>query len=124
MTDAKTPYSNASSEFVENDAAEQEKARQLYEKSKAREAKHNHEWKKHPVNINDIVNEYAPGAKGEKIGVKYIYKGERYNVIADMASGYLRVQDTVTKMHLKFDGTFSESDGGTHFKIMRKEEMK
>lgn len=62
------------------------------------------------------------GTKGSGIMID-IYRGERYNVIADMASGYLRVQDSVTKKHLKFDGTFSEADEGTHFKIKRKEEM-
>lgn len=123
MSDAKPHYSEASSEFVEIDTVEQEEAKRLYEKSKVREDKHNDEWKEHPVNINDIVDEYAPGAKGEKAGVKYIFKGERYNVIADMASGYLRVQDTVTNTYLKFDGSFVKDDEGTHFKIKRKEEM-
>lgn len=64
MSDTKTPYSDASSDFVEKDAVEQEEAKRLYEKSKVREAKHNDEWKKHPVNINDVVDKYAPGAKG------------------------------------------------------------
>lgn len=123
MSDSKDLYSDASSDFVEKDAANQEEAKHLYEKSKDREAKHNEEWKKYPVNINEIVDKYAPGAKGEIAGVKYIYKGERYSVLADMASGYLRVQDTVTKMHLKFDGSFTKDDEGTHFKIMRREEM-
>lgn len=33
-----------------------------------------------------------------------------------MVSGYLRVQDTVTKMHLKFDGTFSRGDFASEVK--------
>lgn len=123
MTDYKEPYSAASSDFVENDVADFEEAKRLYEKSKARESKHNEEWAKHPVNLNDIVDRFAPGSKGEKSGVKYIYKGAHHHVITDMASGYLRVRDVATKEYLKFDGTFSRSDKGTHFKIKKREEM-
>lgn len=70
----------------------------------------------------DSKGELMRGTKGFGIVID-IYRGERYNVIADMASGYLRVQDIATKKHLKFDGTFTKEKEGTHFKIKRREEM-
>lgn len=123
MTDSKDEYSTASGEYVKHNSLETEKAQREYERSKARETRHNNEWKQNPVNINEIVERFAPNAKGKKNGVKYIYYGERYNVIADMASGYLRIQDAATKDYLKLNGTPGTNADATHFKIKRREEM-
>lgn len=123
MADAKDLYSETSSVFVNNDAVELEEAKKIYESSKEREARHNEEWKKNPVNINDIVDRFAPGSAGERANGKYIYRGDRFNVVTDMAAGYLRVYDTETKRYVKLDGTPAEKNDATHFKIKRREEM-
>lgn len=122
MSDSKDYYSEASSGYVENDVAENEAARREYKKSKAREAKHNAKWKANPVDINEVVDRFAPGDKGEKRGVKYIYRGDRFSVVADMAAGYLRVYDSESRSYVKLDGT-PGNDEETHFKIKRREEM-
>lgn len=122
MADSKSLYSDASREYVSVDVQEQAQAQRWYNKSKARKAKYDKKWKMTPVNINEIVDQFAPGAKGEKRKIKYLYRGERYNVVADMASGYLRIQDSITKEYLHLDGT-PGNDDDTHFKIKRREEM-
>ncbi len=122
MSDSKALYSEASGVFIEEEVIDQEWANRLYERSKAREAKYNDRWMANRVNINDVVERFAPESKGERLGVKYIYKGKRANVVADMASGYLRIQDSKTGKYLKLDGTFGNGNQ-THFKIMRREEM-
>lgn len=123
MTDAKSPYSEASSGFVNKDAPNLEAAKKIYEASKKREEKYNEEWKKNPVNINEIVDKFAPNSVGEKVKGKFIYRGDRYNVIADMAAGYLRIYDTELKRYVKLDGTLGTNSDQTHFKIKRREEM-
>ena len=51
-----------------------------------------------------------------------IFFGGNYNVIADMASGYLRIYDNNLKSYVKLDGT-PGTDKETHFKIKKREEM-
>ena len=53
---------------------------------------------------------------------KMIFFGERYNVITDMAGGYLRIYDNSAKTYVKLDGT-PGNDKETHFKIKKREEM-
>lgn len=122
MADSKSLYSDASDEFVNKDVQEEAQAQRWYNKSKVREARHKKKWESTPVDINEIVERFAPGAKGVKDKIKYIYRGERYIVVADMASGYLRIQDSITKEYLHLDGT-PGNDDDTHFKIKRREEM-
>lgn len=123
MTDAKDRYSETSGEFVTLDVAEHESAKKIYRSSKKREERYNEEWEKNPVNINDVVEKFAPNSIGEKVKGKFIYRGGRFNVIADMAAGYLRIYDTVTKRYIKLDGTAAGTKDQSHFKIKRREEM-
>ena len=122
MGDVKTKYSDASKYYIEVTVSQSELDKGRYDRSKAREAKHNENWIKHKVNLNDIVKKFADGDRGERQGVKYVFKGSRYEVKADMASGYLRIYDRKTKKYVKLDGqpgTLEE----THFKILKREEM-
>ena len=74
-----------------------EKDRVRYEKSKERERKYNEHRKQHKVNLNELVNKYTPGATPKIKGVKAIFDGDRYKIIADLPSGYAKVQDKTTK---------------------------
>lgn len=51
-----------------------------------------------------------------------IFFGADYNVITDMANGYLRIFDKNQKTYIKLDGT-PGTDKETHFKIKKREEM-
>lgn len=93
-----------------------------YYKSKLREAKFNNSWKKHSVNLNDIVKQFAPGSKGKPHGVKYEFTGPQYIVKVDMPSGYLRIMDKQIKKYVKLDGTPGTNEE-THFKIYKRSEM-
>ncbi len=94
-----------------------------YYKSKLREAKFNDNWKKHMVNLNEVVNQFTPGTKGKAKGVKYEFENTKYIIKADMPSGYLRIYDKNSRMYLRIDGTPSRSQEETHFKIMKRKEM-
>lgn len=120
MADAKSPYSETSKYYVEVETAESDAARRMYERSKRREEKHGDCWEK--VNINDIVDEFAPGSDGAEHGVKFIFEGDRYNVVADMASGYLRVYDKELGTYVDLDGN-PDIKNVAHYKIMKWEEM-
>ena len=76
-----------------------------YYRSKVRESKFNENWKKHMVNLNDVVNQYTPGVKGKPKGVKYQFENNKYIIKVDMPSGYLRIYDKSAKMYTKIDGT-------------------
>lgn len=124
MADYKSAYSGASSEYVSKDVATSEVARGQYDRSKAREAKHGEKWKRTPVDINEVCARFAPKNRlGRRDGVKWRFKGDRYDVVADMASGYLRIRDKVAKKWCTLDGVPGDDDI-THFKIKRRDEMK
>lgn len=116
--DNKALYSKASNYYVENHNVSEAD----YEKSKAREKKHNESWEKQKVNLNEIIDTFAPDFEAKEHGAKMIFYGDRYNVIADMASGYLRIYDNTLKEYVKLDGT-PGNDKHTHYKIMKREEM-
>ena len=123
MGDTKDRYSQAATEYCEAVVPNSEADRARYDRSKEREALFNENWKKHPVNINDVVNRFAPGAIGRRKGVKMVFAGERYEVRADMPSGYLRLFDKKLKKFVLLDGTPCGDRSLTHFKILRREEM-
>ena len=123
MGDYKQRYSGASTEYREVTVPSSGVDQDRYERSKAREALYNGNWKQNPVNINDVVSRFAPGAVGRRRGVKMVFEGERYEVCADMASGYLRIYDKALKKHVRLDGTPDDDRSHTHFKILRREEM-
>ena len=123
MSNAKAIYSEASKYYCETKVPSSSIDQERYNKSKAREAKFNENWKKEKVNIVDIVEKYAPNAKAYENGYKFYFEGEKYTVITDMVAGYLRIKDNASGKWLRLDGTLTKSDKRTHFKIKRKEEM-
>lgn len=124
MSDSKDDYSNASGEFTGEEVALSEVARLAYARSKAREQKHNEAWLKNKVNLNVAIAKFAPGATGVRMGdVKFAYRGNRYDVITDMASGYLRIFDREAKCWVDLEGKPRRKNEDTHFKIMTREEM-
>ena len=116
--DNKERYSGAVNDFLNKKAADDSG----YKKSKSRENKHNDDWEKNSVNINDIVEKFAPNNVVKVNNQKLIYFGGRYNVIADMASGYLRIYDDLLKTYVKLNGK-PGTNKETHFKIKKREEM-
>ena len=96
--------------------------------AKSRYRKHKSEMR--PVDINEIVAKYAPGAKPyiEKYKIQYSNENYPYVVVAD-PSGYLRVMDHRVeggfvdvfsgKTLTKEDKDFNKL---THFRIKRRDE--
>lgn len=123
MSDSKKLYSEASRYYIEVDARRNRIDAERYKRSKAREKAYNDMWMKNPVNVNEIVDRFAPNAKAAKHGVKYEFEGEHYIVKADMPSGYLRIYDKETHSYVMLDGTPSSDLDKTHFKILKREEM-
>lgn len=124
MANSKRMYSKLAEYYNGFVVPGSEKDRVRYEKSKERERKYNEHWKQHKVSLNELVNKYAPGETPKIKGVKAIFDGDKYKVIADLPSGYVKVQEKATKKWLNYDGTFKRKDENDHFKILRLEEMK
>jgi len=116
--DSKALYSKAAQYYLEN----KEVDKVHYDKSMERKEKYGTLWEKAKVNINDIIDEFAPEFMAKEYNEKMIFYGEAYNVVTDMASGYLRIYDINAKMYVKLDGTPGK-DSETHFKIKKREEM-
>lgn len=124
MADTKSLYSEVSHYYVEEKVLSSAVDRGRYERSKERERKYNENWKKTPVNINEIVDRFAPGDDGHEKGVKYIFEGPRYQVRADMVAGYLRIYDKAIKKFVKIDrGLPDPGEEPPHYKILKREEM-
>lgn len=123
MADSKSRYSAAAKFYARVMAHGSMKDAIRYAKSKLRESKFNDNWKKHMVNLNDVVNNFTPGVKGKTKGVKYQFENANYIIKVDMPSGYLRIYDKKAKMYTRIDGTPSRSLEDTHFKIMKRKEM-
>ena len=116
--DNKAAYSKASKYYIENKSASD----LGFNKSKEREKKHNTDWIKTKVNLNELIDHFSPSFTSKINKQKMIFFGERYNVITDMAGGYLRIYDNSAKTYVKLDGT-PGNDKETHFKIKKREEM-
>lgn len=124
MSDSKTPYSQAAQLYVE--AAKSEIDPKLsfeYQKSLKRKERHGEKWAKVNVNINDIVDRFAPNSHVREEGIKYIFEGDAYNVVADLATGYLRIYDNRIREYVDLKGKYQKNDDKTHFRILKKEEM-
>jgi len=116
--DKKALYSKASKYYITNNSGSDSH----YAKSKDRESKHNSDWENNKVNINEIIDKFAPDFTAIENNEKMIFKGKDYNVIADMASGYLRIYDNNLKTNVRLDGK-PGTEKETHFKIKKREEM-
>lgn len=123
MADSKARYSQAAKYYARILIHSSMLNAIRYYRSKVRESKFNENWKKHMVNLNDVVNQYTPGVKGKPKGVKYQFENNKYIIKVDMPSGYLRIYDKSAKMYTKIDGTPSTDFELTHFKIMKRKEM-
>lgn len=115
-------YSEAAQYYVEETVPSSGIDQGRFDRSKKREKKYNESWKERPVNLNEICDKFAPGNVGCKEGVKFVFNGDDYKVVADMASGYLRIQDLNTGKYVTLDGVPGTLEE-THFKILRREEM-
>lgn len=122
MSDYKSPYSEASSLFID-DANASQTALAISRSSKRREEKHNDEWLKNKVSLNDVCDRFAPGDRGHEEKGKYIFEGDRYNVVADMSAGYLRIWDKTLCSYVTLDGLPDRHNRHSHYKILRREEM-
>lgn len=94
-----------------------------------------------PVNINTIVDRFAPGASPQivKGKVVYISSDGKYEILADIGGGYLRILDSRTKHYADAEGNdvcnYTDAGGKqhgnspstqlalTHFRILKREEM-
>lgn len=116
MADSKNNYSRESKKYTNNTTKISKNAQKSYNVSKEKENKYGNSWEK--VNINEIVDKFAPNAKEYVNGYKYIFEGDKYDVIADMVSGSLRIINKATNQPLKLDGK-PGSKKDTHFKIKK-----
>lgn len=128
MSDYKTGYSDESKNYIDNQVPNSELDQGRYNRSKDREAKFNANWLRRPVNINDVVDQFVPEreVRVSGNGVKFNIEGERYQIRCDKVAGYLRIWDKKEKSFCKEDGTPAKKKDNehTHFKIMKREEMK
>ncbi len=123
MADSKARYSSAARHYARVVSHGTMLDAIRYAMSKAREKKYNENWKKHMVDINDVVKKFTPGVKGEPKGVKFEFKNDNYIIKVDMPAGYLRIFDRKKKKYVKLDGNPSDSMEETHFKIKKRREM-
>ena len=123
MSNAKKPYSEASAEYIQNRVPIFDIDRKRYERSKRKEAEFNENWMKQKVNLNKLVDRYAPKAKPKDHGTKMEWNGPVATVIADKISGSVRICLNNTKTYLDINGIPSRDQSKTHFKIKRPEEM-
>lgn len=124
MSDSKSLYSQSASIYINSQVSQNPADKLFYEKSKRRESKHNNEWLKHLVNLNDIIAKFAPNPITSTVNGKFIFKSQdgRYNIVTDMVAGYLRIYDNKLKKYVKLDGT-PGNEKATHYKIKKSKEM-
>lgn len=122
MADSKSAYSEASKHYIEIKVPISADDKGRFDRAKAREAKYNENWKAQSVNINEIVDEFCPDFSVKEKGNKFIFKGSRYDVSADMVAGYLTIYDNHINEWVRLDGTVAENGNG-HYKIKKREEM-
>lgn len=123
MADSKNYYSNNSNIYINKTVKMSKEAKHKYDISKKKEEKYNEEWETKKVNINEVVDKFAPNSTGHVEGYKFVYEGEKYQVVADMVSGSLRIKDKGTNQYVTLDGK-PGSRNDTHFKIKKRGEMK
>lgn len=124
MADSKTSYSVAAKHYAQVMSHSSMLDAIRYAKSKLREKKFNENWKKHMVDLNEIVGKFTPGVKGKPHGVKFEFKNDKYIIKVDMPAGYLRIYDRTIKKYVKLDGMPSASMEETHFKVKKRKEMR
>ena len=122
MADSKANYSNTASTKI-SESSSDPKIQAAYARAKEEERKFNTNWVKNKVDLNDLIDKFAPihtikiegSRKCDIIGEKFIIK-------ADIFNGSARLFDRTIKRYVKLDGTKGTLDQ-THFKIKKREEM-
>ena len=138
--DAKDTYSSSVQEqkaMAQNDA---ELSRNIKQGEK-RKAENVQNWKS--VNINDVIERFAPGIKPKVSGnkVEWFNPETQISIVADIGGGYLRIQDKSKPYRSYFDlngqnmNNFTDQNGKqhgrpkkerealTHFRIYYRSEM-
>lgn len=124
MADSKSAYSEASKHYIEVKVPASAKDQERFDKAKLREARYNENWKKQKVNLNEIIDQFCPDFTVKEKGEKFIFKGDRYDIQADMVGGYLKIYDNKIKKWINLDGSIADSSNGEgHYKIKKREEM-
>ena len=130
MADSKTTYSTTVSKVKQASTSNNELKTQLSD-GKARAEKYGSGWDS--VNINEVVDKFVPGATSyESHGKIFFENGGQYIVIADVAGGYLRIQDisagqyvyvTINGEHRPPNISKSKWKQLTHYRIKKLEDM-
>lgn len=136
--DAKTGYSTIVT-GSKNAAAVNEELNKKITAGQGRKVTHGANWIS--VNVNTIVDRFTPGATPTVNAGKVSYTSSdgRYEVVADVGGGYLRVYDHRRKCYIDAYGNdvrnYIDKNGKqhgrskaaqqalTHFRILKKEEM-
>ena len=106
----------------------------------ARKELYGYNWK--AVSINDVVERFTPGAEPIRESGKMVFVSDdgKYGIYADIGGGYLRIYDFTSKQYVGLNGenmhNYTDSNGKqhgrskagfnavTHFRILKREEMK
>lgn len=136
--DAKTGYSTMVTGSKSAAAANEELNKKITA-GQGRKTTHGANWTS--VNINTIVDRFTPGATPELVNgkVKYVSTDGRYEVVADIGGGYLRIFDNRIGHYVDEYGrdvrNYTDNNGkqhgrskadqkaSTHFRILKREEM-
>ena len=135
--DAKTGYSTMVT-GAKSAAATNDELNKKITAGQARKAAHGANWTS--VNINTIVDRFTPGATPELVNgkVKYVSTSGRYEVVADIGGGYLRIFDNHIGHYVDEYGrdvrnytdngkqhgrSKADQKASTHFRILKREEM-
>ena len=135
--DAKTGYSNSVAVSKSNSDSDQKLAEKI-QGGETRKGTYQSNWQR--VDINDVVDKFAPGATPVQNNGKIEFRSQdgKYTVVADTGGGYLRIYDNEAKMYVGLAGENlhneqddcgkwhgrSKSDfrAKTHFKIKKRGE--
>jgi len=141
MSDAKTGYSSGVSSQKALAQLDTE-LRQKLDRAAVRTAKYHSNWQ--AVNLNNIVDRFAPGSTAALVGSKITFQspGSNIQVVCDVRGGYCRLKDTSVqsrRCYLDINGKVpgnkvlpngkqtgrsqAEYNAITHFRILKREEM-
>ena len=142
MADSKSKYSSGVAAQKALAQLDEELKRKL-DRAAKRAAKYHMNWQS--VNLNDFIEEFAPGSTPRIEGSKIIFQspGSNIQVICDVRGGYCRLKDTnitTSRCYLDIHGNVvdnnktlpngkktgrskAEYNALTHFRILKREEM-
>jgi len=115
--DYKTKYSRGV-ELAKNEARIEAALQRRISLGQTRKEVYGENWK--AVNINDVIERFAPGTEPIREGGKMVFVSNdgRYGVYADIGGGYLRVFDFTIKQYIGLNGesmhNYVDSKGKQH----------